>query len=80
MSCNQYCILTDQDGRTALMDASMKGQSECLSILLAHGAEVDKANSVGLPSIIGCGAVSVAWFAVTRFEFVTLLLICLFVD
>jgi hypothetical protein len=62
------------------MIASNKGHHECLSTLLAHGAEVDKADEVGLPIIIGCGAVSVAGFAVASFEFVTLLLICLFVD
>ena len=31
-----------QDGVTALMLAAQEGHHECLSILLAHGAEVDK--------------------------------------
>ena len=32
------------------MIAAAKGHQECLSILLAHGAEVDKANNVSAGS------------------------------
>ena len=41
-----YCLYIRQDGCTAVMIATVKGQHECLSILLAHGAEVDKAIKV----------------------------------
>ena len=37
----------DQDGNTALMIAAQEGHHECLSILLTHGAKVDKADEVG---------------------------------
>ena len=46
MCCDQYCLMFDQDGFTALMIAARNGNHECLSILLAHGAEVDKAARV----------------------------------
>ena len=33
------------------MYAAGKGHHECLSILLAHGAEVDKADAVSVPRV-----------------------------
>ena len=47
-----YVVCIDQDGRTALILAANKGHHECLSLLLARGAEVDK--SVGVSIVIGC--------------------------
>ena len=38
----------DQGGKTALMIAAYYGYHECLSVLLAHGAAVDKANEVSV--------------------------------
>ena len=46
MPCYEHCFFINQDGYTALMSAACAGQHECLSILLAHGADVDKANAV----------------------------------
>ena len=40
----------DQDGNTALMIAAQGGHHECLSILLAHGADVNKAGRVSAVS------------------------------
>ena len=51
MCCNQYCLMFDQDGFTALMIAARYGHHECLSILLAHGAEVDKVARVSAVSV-----------------------------
>ena len=39
------CYL-DQDGWTALMIVAQEGHHECLSILLVHGAEINKAMNV----------------------------------
>ncbi len=36
----------DQDGLTALMVAAGEGKRECLSVLLAHGPDVNKADKV----------------------------------
>ncbi len=44
----QLCAFIEQQGFSALIIASIKGHHECLSILLAHGAEVDKPNEVGI--------------------------------
>jgi hypothetical protein len=41
-------VYIDQDEHTALMIAARKGLHDCLSILLAHGAEVDKATTVSV--------------------------------
>ena len=40
-----------QFGFTALMIAAKGGHHECLSILLDHGAEVDKARIVSVPML-----------------------------
>ena len=50
MRCNHYCLHNEQDG-AALLVAAEKGHHECLSILLAHGAEVDKADRVSAVSV-----------------------------
>jgi hypothetical protein len=42
----------DQGSRTALMSAAGGGHHECLLILLAHGAEVDKVDKVSV--VIAC--------------------------
>ena len=47
---NIVCI--HQGGLTALMIASFEGRHECLSILLAHSANVDKANEVSV--VVAC--------------------------
>ena len=47
----QYCPCIVQNGLTALMIAALKGHHECLSILLAHGAEVDKARGVSVRGV-----------------------------
>ena len=39
-----YSICFHQDGYTALMLAAQEGYHECLSILLAHGADLDITN------------------------------------
>ncbi len=39
---NQYCLCIHQNGLTALILAAQEGHHECLSILLAHGADVNK--------------------------------------
>ena len=51
MPCNQHCLMFDQNGYTALVIAALNGNHECLSILLEHGAEVDKANRVSAVSV-----------------------------
>ena len=38
------------------MDAAVKGHHECLSILLAHGADIDKTRGVSV-----CGVCSIAY-------------------
>ena len=40
------------------MEAAYKGHHECLSILLAHGAEVDKADAV---SVRGVCSIAYLW-------------------
>ena len=42
----------DQNGNVALILAARGGHRECLSILLGHGADVDKADAVSIPG--GC--------------------------
>ncbi len=42
----------NQDGSTALMIAAERGHHECLPILLAHGAEVEKARAVSAEKLI----------------------------
>ena len=44
----RYRLCMDQDGSTALMDAAGRGRHECLLILLAHGAKVNKADEVSV--------------------------------
>ena len=51
MSYDQYCISADQDGFRSLMIVAANGHHECLSILLAHGAEVDKTTAVSAVSV-----------------------------
>ncbi len=46
------------NGSTALMCAALEGHHECLSILLAHGAEVDKADAV---SVRGVCSIAYLW-------------------
>ena len=41
-----HCYVVDKDGWTALMIPIQEGHRECLSILLAHGAEANKAMQV----------------------------------
>ena len=48
----------DQNGLTALIGAARQGQRECLSILLAHGAEVNKADAV---SVRGVCSIAYLW-------------------
>ena len=48
MDCNPHDLFIDQDGFTALMIAVQEGHHECLSILLAHGADVNKATAVSV--------------------------------
>lgn len=38
--------LPSQDGRTALMEASLKGRFLCVKLLLSHGATVDMKDHV----------------------------------
>jgi hypothetical protein len=47
-----------KDGITALMMAAREGHHECLSILLAHGAEVNKAAAV---SVRGVCSITYLW-------------------
>jgi ankyrin repeat protein len=42
--------LFNQDGSTALMIATQGGHQQCLLILLAHGADVDKSDRVRVVS------------------------------
>ena len=48
------CVVTSidlyQDGATALIIAAEKGHHECLSILLAHGADINRTTGVSLLS------------------------------
>ena len=46
MCSDLNCLCIDQNGLTALMIAGLRGHHECLCILLAHGAEVDKSSEV----------------------------------
>ena len=48
----------DQDGCTALMKAAGRGHHECLSILLAHGATVNKVDEV---SVRGVCCIAYLW-------------------
>ena len=48
---DQYCLCIDQNGLTALIIAAQKGHHECLSILLAHGAEVNKAEALSIRGV-----------------------------
>ena len=49
MHCNLCCLCCQlQSGCTALMIAAEGGHLQCLSILLAHDAAVDKANDVSV--------------------------------
>ena len=50
-----YAVCIDQDGRTALILAANKGHHECLSLLLARGAEVDRSVGVSAVSAGYCG-------------------------
>ena len=52
MCCNKHCLR--QGGHTALMIAAEAGHHECLSILLAHGAEVDKIDEARAVSAYRC--------------------------
>ncbi len=45
------CLSIDQNKLTALKIAAQEGHHECLSILLAHGAEVDKAEAVSVRGV-----------------------------
>ena len=59
MRCNlSLPLLSIKYGYTALMDAARIGHHGCLSILLAHGAEVDKARGV---SVRGVGSIAYLW-------------------
>ena len=49
---NHLSVFIEQDGYSALIIAGANGHHECLSILLTHGAEVDKANRVSAVSVI----------------------------
>ena len=51
MCGDQYCLMFDQNGCSAFLIAAEEGHHECLSILLEHGAEVDKANRVSAVSV-----------------------------
>ena len=50
LPCNHNCLCIDQDGSTALTLGAHEGHHECLPILLAHSAEVDRADDVSLVS------------------------------
>ena len=52
------CLCIDQNGHTALILAAQWGHQECMSILLAHGAEVDKARAV---SVRGVCSIAYLW-------------------
>ena len=59
MRCNLLCLCCQlQDGDTALMIAAQEGNHECLSVLLAHGAEVDEAKTV---SVRGVCCIAYLW-------------------
>ena len=47
-----HCFFVDKDGFTALMIAAQEGHQECISILLAHGADVKMADRVSAVGII----------------------------
>ncbi len=58
-------LCLEQDGFRALIAATQNGHHGCVSILLKHGAEVDKIDAVsaveasdleGMCASIGCGA------------------------
>ena len=51
MAYDQCGIPADQGGHTSLMIAAANGHHECLSILLAHDAAVDKANTVSVAGL-----------------------------
>ena len=42
----------EQDGSTALMTAASNGHQECISVLIANGAEVNMANEVNSMELI----------------------------
>ena len=46
MCGDQDCLMFDQNGCSALSFAVCIRESECLSILLAHGADVEKTDKV----------------------------------
>jgi hypothetical protein len=48
----------DQNGEVALILAAREGHHECISILLAHGAEVNKAEEV---SVRGVCSIAYLW-------------------
>ena len=50
-----YVVCIAQNGCIPLILAAQKGHHECVSILLAHGAEVDKAGGVSALSAGYCG-------------------------
>ena len=57
--CHDLCgLCIYQNGSTALTLAAENGHRECLSILLAHGAEVNKARETRRPVV--CGVCSIA--------------------
>ena len=68
MCSNPSCLYIDQFGSTALVSAAEKGHHECLSILLAHGAKVDKLKEVSEVSFNGdmkhyhIGFAGIGWF------------------
>ena len=63
MCCDLNCVCIDQLGSTALMMAAHQGHHECLSILLAHGAEVNKAAAVSVRGIASTWNVACIGFA-----------------
>ena len=48
------CHSLQQDGRTALMWASMKGKVECMRILLERGAQADTQDNVSSSRPVQC--------------------------
>ncbi len=69
----RFCV--DQDGCTALIMAAHMGHQDCLSILLANGAEVDKLTEVSAMILSPCYTGS--WYCLFCFGAVVIIILVL---
>ena len=62
--CGSICYWVEQHGQTALIWAAMHGHHECVSILVANGADVNVAGMVSasrLAEHLGCTLFDLLW-------------------